>query len=234
MSSPPAVLEYASARTVGSVDPAMLPVSRYTFGTAVLSGPAVGSCFLLFMEEAWTILPHLGVYILLLYFCVRAGMALRALAAPAWWMICDGAAAAGLVGIGVSPLVYYGAGENPSKWMITALAGCYLLLAVSAWRAAPFYRRLAAWTRPYARRLAAVQVALGWLKALYETVWLGCCATLLFGVAIEHRLPDSDLLTGVAFTALFGTLGFGAVWLAMMVIHFLWWRRVASLLKMQG
>ena len=68
--------------------------------------------------------------------------------------------------------------------------------------------------------MARSLITLGWFKAIYEFLWLGCCAvTLLMIAAKDVGLLGQDAAIFFAVPALFGIAGFALIWIWMMVCH---------------
>lgn len=92
----------------------------------------------------------------------------------------------------------------------------FFLLCATAWRAVPTWRAHAefAWLLR-APKLEKLLLALGWIKAIYETAWLATCWTPFVLIAVD----GGDAAVGIAFAALFGLIGFAVVWVLMIVGH---------------
>jgi hypothetical protein len=130
----------------------------------------------------------------------------------------DLVAAAGLLSINIAAYVYAANTRSGSRteYIVAALVGIgFGCLSATAWRAVPAYRmrmRVAeACLGGHHRGLAA----LGYTKAIYETIWLCCCwlAPALLLIKLE------EVAVIFAFGALFGLGGFAILWVFMIVLH---------------
>lgn len=154
---------------------------------------------------------------------IHVGSGARMAAAP---FVADLLAASGLllINLGGYLLVYLhialiGSSDSAERAVAATLAVGFFLLFVTAWRAVPAWRahaELAQFTR--GGKLEKFLKFMGWTKAIYETAWLLTCWTPLAMYAIGgHDFEDPGLF--MAFGALFGLVGFAAIWLLMIIAH---------------
>jgi hypothetical protein len=231
MPTPVLPLEYAAAT------PVLDPGARRAFGEllwlSVLSGLCVGVCFLSLTEALLAALLHVTIFAVTIILAVRAGMSVAGLGdgggAHRTRMLLDGLAGLGLVGIGISPIVYYiGQGEYWSvieTYGVAALGLSYALLAATTYRHVLLYRVLAEVCRSANHpSLATRLIRLGWGKAIYEGLWLSCCALALLLLSAGSTMSGAksdfqDAAMWCAFAALFGAMGFAGIWVWMIVVH---------------
>lgn len=231
MSSPVLPLEYASSPQL--IDPNARRVFREMLFLSILSGLCVGVCFLTFTGGLVGALLHLVIFGMTIALAVRAGMDLTALSLAGSGsqrvrVVLDGLAGLGLVGVGLAPLVYY-VGESQNLMVIetygvAALGVCYGLLAATTARHVMLYRLLAdVCLRADHPHISTRLIRLGWFKAIYEGLWLTCCAIALLCLGAANALQGpsgfQDMAMWCAFAALFGAMGFGAVWVWMIIVH---------------
>lgn len=224
MSLPVQTLEYATARALDN--PEARAAFRNAFYLSILSGLCVGVCFLVLADFplGWAI--HTVVFAVTLWVAVRCGVKLRSLHLSDPWVaprtVLDSLAGAGLVIIGLVPtgrLAMEFAGASPGSGSAAIIGLAYLLLAATTIRHVFLYNYLAAVCRDANRpSLARGLVILGWFKAVYELIWLGMCAGALILLSLGTR-PFEDVAISLAFGAFFATLGFGGVWIWMMICH---------------
>ena len=226
---PVMTLEYSHPQTLGS------PAARAAFGwmvvLSILSGLCVAVCFLSFTETvvAWVI--HTLVFAATIAVAIKSGASFMQLIPAsddpgrALRLSLDVVALAGVAAIGVSPWVYsflHANSLNDSSFA-GLLGVAYLLLTVTTWRHVMFYRLLAGVCRGISRdRVARGLVALGWFKAIYEFLWLGSCAmTMLVTVGKSSPMFEGagEFVIYFAVGALFGILGYGVIWMWMIVAH---------------
>lgn len=94
----------------------------------------------------------------------------------------------------------------------------FFLLCVTAWRALPTWKAHADIAHLLHRKgLRKLLNALGYTKAIYETLWLACCwmPFALVGLGREGE----GLAIPLAVAAAFGLIGFGVIWILMIVAH---------------
>lgn len=231
MSTPVQPLEYATTYPI--LDGQARRVFGQLLALSILSGLCVGVCFLAMMWGWFGTILHLGVFAGTIGLAITTGMNVNRLSAieePARQtrLIFDLLAGLGLVGIGISPVIYYLFETTaPASWFETAGAGslgiAYGLLAATTWRHRMFYGYLAEICRSAEHPTIATRLSrLGWGKTVYEGIWLGCCSmTLLlvgaYGVTGSSGFQDVALF--FAFASLFGTMGFAGIWIWMIVVH---------------
>jgi hypothetical protein len=93
----------------------------------------------------------------------------------------------------------------------------FFLLCVTAWRAVPSWRAHADIARLIGgKRLGKFLRFLGWTKAIYETLWLFCCWAPFVAMGVR---PLEEMAVGLAIGALFGLIGFGVIWILMIIAH---------------
>ena len=210
------VLEYALPGA--GVDPRCVRAARWMVGLAVLSGLCVAVCFAAINWGPFGAVLHLLVFGTTIGVAVRAGAWMAAagqVGRPQ--LVMDGLAGLGLVGVGIAPVLYHF-----HIWRydgFPALLGVsFLLMALTTYRHRLMYRTLAAWSEASnARRLARTLRWLGTAKVGYEAVWLTCCWVPLL---LEPLIPGGgDAAVAVAVAALFGCLGYGVLWIWMIVSH---------------
>lgn len=102
----------------------------------------------------------------------------------------------------------------------------FFLMCVTAWRAVPAYRLRGQISRAVTGGANGGFIGLGFLKAIYETLWL---ATVWMGIAAIGTGHDGEGVgVFLLFGALFGLGGYGILWLFMIGTHALLLRRVHS------
>ena len=224
---PVQALQYAMPETLGSVD--ARAAFRMQLIVAILSGLCVGSCFLSLSENVAAFGLQIILFAVTIVLAIRGGILLTKLAPIAGdtgsmiRVLLDLLATAGLAIVGVAPMVYGIDKAFSERIGAGALGLAAILLAGTTSRHVMLYRLLANICRQINRTGMARQlIVLGWFKAIYEFIWLGCCAVALMFIAAKDTLAGSDA-EGVAFfcafAALFGAMGFGAIWIWMMVAH---------------
>jgi hypothetical protein len=212
---PPAVIEYA--RPVGvDLDPRCGEAARWLVAVAVLSGLCVAVCF---AAMAWG---TVGAALHVLVFAATLATAVRAavLMAAAGWRdryrtALDLIAGVGLLGVGVAPVLGWVSMFSRERVAAVALGLAFALMAGTTARHVALYRALAEWAAAARTTLATGLVRLGYAKAVYEGLWLSCCAAALLGFGTEARDPGIVL----AVAAFVGCLGYGAIWTWMIVAH---------------
>lgn len=234
MSTPVLTLEYATAH------PILDGHARRAFGEllllSILSGLCVGVCFLAMLWGMFGAILQLGVFAVTIVLAVRNGMSLSRLpsvedAGHGIRRILDSVAGVGLVGIGLAGLVYYllegssmqGVESFVESFGAGLLGIAYGLLAVTTWRHVILYRFLADLCRASNHPSMATRLSrLGWGKMIYEGLWLACCSITLLLLAahsVTHASGFQDVALFFAFASLFGAMGFGGIWIWMIVVH---------------
>jgi hypothetical protein len=198
---------------------------------SVLSGLCVASCFLTFTETLIAAIVHLAVFTATIVWALMAGTSLFQLIPPnddpgrTRRVVMDFAALAGIGIIGIAPLFVFSKGASATTNLVatSSLAAAYFLMTITTVRHVMLYRLLAGVCRTINRyRMARALLVLGWVKAIYEFLWLGSCAGALMLIAgKELDMPSSatEMAVGFALAALFGVAGFALVWIWMIVTH---------------
>ena len=224
--APVLTLDYAHPQSLGSIQGQI--AFRRMFVLSILSGLCVGSCFLTFMETLIAVVIHVAIFTLTIVWAVRAGMGLMQMMSSAddpsrrRRMILDLLALVGIAIIGAAPVVYHvGKTRVTDDHLFTAALGtAYSLLALGTARHVMLYRLLAGLCRTINRQaMARSLITLGWFKAIYEVLWLGCCAATLLMIAAKDVGLGQDAAIFFAVPALFGIAGFALIWIWMMICH---------------
>ena len=221
-------LEYAVADS--SLSPEARPLLRGMLWLAILSGLCVVAAFYALSGTLLSLVLHLGVFTATIFIALRVGAEMRLLfprsedPGATTRLTLDLLALIGLTSIGLAPIGYQLIEQfrlystNQVGALLLGLA--YALLAASTVRHLMLYRLLANSCRQINRfRMAKWLVALGWVKMIYEALWLGSCAAALVLIGARGALDSEDLAVFFAFAALFTTLGFSVVWIWMIVAH---------------
>ena len=224
-------LEYAASQSFATRNARR--AFKYLLILAILSGLCVGASFLALTENILAGILHAIVFTITIVVAVYGGVALMSFQGASTRggygarFVLDLLALAGLAIIGVAPLVYplvrTGSG-NVKTMALLALGSAYVLLAGTTVRHLMLYRVLAGACREIGRAGMARQlVALGWCKVIYEGLWLGCCAAALVLVGVNVLTANSGSLDDVviyfAVASAYGAMGFGAIWVWMIVAH---------------
>lgn len=186
------------------------------------SGLCVGVCFITLQGSFEGAVLHALVFAGMLVVAVRAGMlTARVYAVPGFLWVCDVAAAAALLVIGIVPLIGYWTSSDAFASFQTAMGSrgtgvlglAFLALAAVSFRHITNYDMLATWARRlkapgYQGRISRRFVILGTVKAVYETIWLGACGFTLLA---------PNILTAVV--AFFGCFGYAIIWIWMIFAH---------------
>ena len=218
--SPVVVLDYSRPATVSGIsDPRLCAAARLMVGLAVLSGLCVAACFAAMAWGTPGALLHTLIFAATLLVALRVGVLMGAAGAlGARQCLLDGIAGIALILIGVAPAVVVFVPElNWERPGTIVLGITFGALAATTYRHLLLYRALYTWAAAagqiaFGRRL----IALGYTKAVYEAIWLGCCAVSLFAVGLQ--LGD-DIAFYPAVAALLGCLGYGVIWIWMIVAH---------------
>lgn len=225
--SEPLAIEYAS--TVESNLTLLLAVAQRLMVLSILSGLCVAVCFA--PAIAGPLLggaAHFFIFALTIALAIWTGRGLQRLTGESLYSrrtIADGVALLGLTLFSIVPLLVYGDyNERLLGSYATVVFGC---LASTAWRHVLLYRLLAQHSLAHGLRGSAKSLrALGGFKTVYESLWLGCCffgAFMISGFGeqfVSSSMKDAAILP--LFGAMFGCVGFGGVWLWMMLAHGLW------------
>lgn len=204
--------------------------SLLAFVSAILSGFCPGVCLLYASAEGSIVVAALMTLIFAAT-AVTAALGERRLtsvlstasrgAVSRAHQVSDLLAGVGLLVINVAAYLFGRLEWLPHRDGILAALTCggFVLLAATAWRAVPSYRMRAAVARAHADpnriRGNGGFIALGYVKAIYETVWLSLCWIALALIALDGH----DSWVPFGFGALLGLIGFAAIWLAMIVTH---------------
>ena len=225
LSVAPEPLDYSVGSTASLH--AARPALRMLNLVAILSGLCVGSCFVVLASRADLLanLLHLLVYGATLAFAFIGGMRVARLDAPplrsATRVVLDLVAGVGLLMIAVAPFVL-DQFIFRDEWKSGAIiGGAFLLMALTTYRHVLLYRGLAQMVAADGYRKSAGWLrTLGWIKCIYEGLWLTCCSTPLV-MLLPHEVLR-EVRGGaifVAFAAFFGCLGFAFIWALMIVLH---------------
>lgn len=225
MAEPVLTLDYSTADTLG------IPEARAAFRlmliVACLSGLCVGACFLAIRLSLEGCIVHAVVFAATIVVAIKAGRQWTKIAPErnTLQLALDALALCGLIMIAITPTLFAFLKSNNRDEQIGVgvLGVAYALLALTTSRHVMLYRSLATRCRQINRiRMARGLIVLGWFKAVYEFVWLGCCASALLITAMTHYLGVSDggdVALIFAFGALFGVMGFAGVWVWMIGVH---------------
>lgn len=214
------------------------PAFRWMLWLAILSGLCVGAAFFTLSGEIFAAGLHIVVFAVTIAIAVTAGVSLdrnagdSASGQPALRRTLDLLALCGLVIVALAPVGYHllinHESETLGQGAAVVLGLAYALMAGTTYRHLLLYRQLANMCLQISRfSMARGLVALGWVKMIYEALWLGCCAVALLLIGSNLHNQADDLAIFIAFAALFGSMGFGAVWIWMIVTH-------ALLLRLAG
>ena len=220
----PPTLDYSVGATASLH--AARPMLRMLNLVAVFSGLCVASCFLVMAtdrDEIATVL-HLLIFAATLGFAFVGGMRMARLDAPPLRstvrVVFDLIAGVGLMMVAVAPLLM---GRRLFRdWQSGGFIGAaFLLMALTTFRHVLLYRGLARLVAADGYRKSAGWLrTLGWMKFVYEGLWLTCCSAPLVMV-LPHGM-DREFEDGAIFVALgafFGCLGFAVIWVMMIVTH---------------
>jgi hypothetical protein len=224
MTAAPVVLEYARSQSFD--DPDIRFVFKSLLWMSILSGLCVGMCFLCFTEHLAAYALHMLIFGSIIFVGARSGPAMMRLensyqvTSGKARLAMDLSATLGIALIGSGPIVYLVVtrqSQVSGEPLLAAGVGvAYGLLAVSTARHVLLYRLLATMCRNLGRNgMARGLLVLGWFKAIYEGVWLACCSLAGALLAVKNE----DVGINFAFAALAGAMGFGGVWVWMIVMH---------------
>lgn len=216
----PAVLDYARPAThAGAIDPRCRAAAGLMVWLAVLSGFCVAVCFAAMAWGTFGAVLHFGVFGTTLFVAIRTGILLHqaGVLSPTQRLL-DMAAACGLILIGIAPgMLVFGDRATWERLAPLGLGAAYLMLAGTAFRHVSVYRLLRDWAAATGHaRSGGWLLGLGYTKAVYETLWLGCCAGALFSMGF--KLGDDPTIF-LAIGAFIGCLGYGLIWIWMIVDH---------------
>ncbi len=225
----PPTLEYA--RQEGDLLAGTYPTMLTLLLLSIFSGLCVGSCFLVlgFDGALWTSALHMGIYSVTLVLAVKGGVAQarRTGSVGSLQVTLDSIAGAGLIIIGLAPL-YVPLRADELRWTALFPAIAFLCLTLTTYRHVLLYRNLSDLFSLAGRRsLAKSLVILGRFKCIYEFVWLGCCAIPLLAIGVsgvDEQLgvfpaPTPEFRIFPAIAPFFGCIGFGGIWIWMMIVH---------------
>ncbi len=232
---PVQVLEYSRERASG-LDPVALAhfrrYARASLVSTIFSGLCVGvACLWLTERNLAVSLLHLVIFSTTLVFAAIAGRALVLSAVSARVRACyvrgiwlDWLAAAGLIPLAVMPIL---AQSLPPDWSdLSSLAwwpaGAYFLLTVSVGRHVLHYRQVTILLRALGNTYIGELRFIGWIKMIFEGVWLGACTFVLASFATGFFGPffgPNNFSFFAAFVALLGCYGYGALWVWLIVRH---------------
>ena len=211
--------------------------SRNALITGCLSGLCPASCILWMAVDRKYVaaIPVTLVFLATMVYAIRTQFALGGLTFPAAervrkadparfpFRMSDLAAAVGLIMLCIAACL--GSERTESAFDFSFLATAFTLLAATAWRFVPEWRAqgvIVRCLRNGKRGVGNGFSTLGWFKAIYETLWLGCCAVALWCIAASEAdwgSSWSDTGIMIAFGALFGLAGYGILWITMITMH---------------
>jgi hypothetical protein len=223
-------LEYAQPQTLDNAE--AKAAFRQLLLVSILSGLCVASCFVTFTATIIAAVIHVLIFTATILLAIRGGKSIFRMMSSdddpsrTWRTIFDILALVGVAMIGAAPVVYHVGMAYQVKngeAFAAALGVAYLLMAATTARHVMLYRLLATMCRGTNRRgFAGGLVALGWIKAVYEFLWLGSCGTALLLAAgrdmgLPREMGDSAVFFG--FVGLVGVAGYAILWIWMMVVH---------------
>lgn len=227
-------LNYATAGELLTAD--ARPALRGMLVLSILSGLCVAAAFFALSGGLFASVVHIGVFAATITIAVRSGGQLAELTGgdrtTRIRLTLDIIALAGLIVIGLAPIGYLFLISRDSNdvapWAVSLLGVAYALLAGTTYRHLLLYRVLAGLcVQINNMKTAKSLIVLGWVKMIYEAIWLGSCATALLLVATNAMRSYEGVMLNIALVALIATLGFGGLWIWMIVAH-------ALLLRLAG
>ena len=218
----PLEMEYFGPRT--SADPLRREVASAFVPLSVLSGLCVGVAWLALLTENALGLLCVVVFGITIWQGIAVGVRLRR--AKVWLgrvAFLDLIALIGLAVVALAP-IGYSLYESSVDWKRLGEAGlaslglAYLAMGLTSVRHIWMYAELSQWAEDlFHRRLARSLQMLGYIKAIYETLWLGlCCAVPLLAAATD--LAGGGVIY-LAIGAAVGCIGYGLIWIWMMIVH---------------
>ncbi len=215
----PIVIEYASSESGAAIDPGLVSAATPMLWTAILSGGCVAVCFGSFGQVPMMSVLHLFIYAAILIIATIAGKRFFVPGAGLRTAL-DLVACMGLIGIMFAPLLAPVFQEQNENRGIMPLGVCFLLMAITTTRHLLLYRSIAGVLQLADRRgLARSFLVMGWVKMIYEGLWLMCCALPLMMYQDRSMGREEDVAVFLAFGALFGCFGFGLIWIWMIISH---------------
>ncbi len=234
LAQPVLTIEYARRISI-DIDPQLIRAAKWMIWLAVFSG------FCVFLSLAYLGGPdrsgfiaarvlHFLVFAVTLFIGVRSGILLQAAAMAVGdpsrrpRMILDAVAGVGLILLAAAP---FGLLQRDNALPGVALAGIgFLAMATVTIRHLMLYRLLSdlalAVTAP---RLKRSLLAMGWMKTIYEGLWLMCCGLPLMAVALDKshfKIAGNfagEWIIFILIAAFFGCFGYAAIWVWMIVNH---------------
>jgi hypothetical protein len=233
----PQPLAYATATSDGPALADLQPALSWLLAVAVLIGLCVGSCFLLMTTHWAAAVLHVAIYGAILFTAVRGSVELAKVgfSRPGLFTL-DGLAGVGLVLIGCAPLGLLLRYDTFNLGVLGSmgLAVAFGLLAVTSIRHREFYQKLSYPVRAAGYRKTAIWLQiLGWTKAIFETLWLVCCALpplAVTGSVFRMRPSFEGIAITAAVGAFFGCFLYAGIWITMIVLH----ARVLRLSRIRG
>jgi hypothetical protein len=218
---PPLVIEYA--RPMDGLDPRCAAAARLLVVLAVLSAACVAVCFLTLATAGAAGFVQIFVFAATLLVAVRVGSRIGQMGEVSQkQLFLDLMAGLGLLVVGLAPVGIWIRIDNEPGFLL--LGGGYALMSLTTWRHVLMYRTLAAWAaRADRRSLRNSLLGLGYVKFAFEGIWLGCCAAAL--TLIQTSIEDVAIVLAVA--AFVGCLGYGGIWIWMIIVH----ARLATVLR---
>ena len=213
------VIEYASSESGASVHPGLALAATPMLWTAILSGLCVASCFVTFTQHPLAAFSHVCNYVMIFVSAGMAGTRYRPPGAAAR-TVQDIIASVGLMGIMIAPVLFLTYTVQSMSAGPFALGACFLLIAATTSRHLMLYSAVSnALVAANRRGLARSFLVMGWVKMIYEGLWLMCCALPLMMYQDRSMGREEDVAVFLAFGALFGCFGFGLIWIWMIIAH---------------
>jgi len=227
-------LDYAIAQSLGGAEARR--AFRLLLIVAILSGLCVGVCFLSLAAGVVGAVIHVAVFTATIIVAIKGGRAMMAVVTEdnrkidSAQLVLDLLAAVGLVIIGIAPVVYH----LCETWNVRledsfaagSIALAYGLLAGTTYRHLLFHRSIAEYCRQNSHYPMAKAVSiLGWVKMIYEGIWLSLCAIGLLSFALRELNNSGGLYLGenvavlCAYGAFLGAMGFAVIWIWMIIVH---------------
>jgi hypothetical protein len=213
----PLVIEYA--RPAENIDPRWASIARWMIGLTVLSAGCVATCFLTMATNNDAGIVQVVVFAATLWVAIVVGAWLGELGSRnATEVVLDSVAGLGLLIVGAIPVgLMLDLDEGTAGAVILGVG--YVMMGATTWRHVLVYRRLAQWAAlANSPTLRGFLVSLGYMKLVWEGLWLACCGMTLFVAAMDQ---SDDLIVFLAFASLIGCGIYGIIWIWMMVVHVL-------------